>query len=285
MTLKHGTLVKRMTPTLIATLLTREKMTKTLIIAIAALLVALIAYSPSGMPRPVFASHCNIAQGNNGNWYGCRYATPSQANWSGNYHQIRADIESYNPHPVFADTSIWVMFINSTGSKYYQVGWGKDNSDNSENVFSEGDSNEGYFRYFYKSNGTWSTTGPGVNPSGMKEYKLFWGDVPGSNSQIQVSYDGGTTQNLTVNWTPTQWDVSAEVHSFQAVAGTNKGDHSPGGSSNKVTVEDIEVWGYGGHTYWESPPAITTPADEGNMETSSGGGSGTSYLIWDSRCS
>ena len=100
-----------------------------------------------------------------------------------------------------------------------------------------------------------------------------------------VSYDGGTTQNLTVNWTPTQWDVSAEVHSFQAVAGTNKGDHSPGGSSNKVTVEDIEVWGYGGHTYWESPPAITTPADEGNMETSSGGGSGTSYLIWDSRCS
>ena len=177
------------------------------------------------------------------------------------------------------------MFINSSRSRYYQVGWGKDHNDNFENVFSEGYSNSGYFRYFYKSNGTWSTTPPGVNPSGMKEYKLLWPDVPGSNAQIQVSYNGGTTQNLTVNWTPTQWDVSAEVHSFQAVPGIDKGDHSPGGTNNKVTVENIEVWAYDGHAYWESPPAFTTPPDEANMVTSSGGGSGTSYHIWDSRCS
>ena len=257
-----------------ATLLTREKITKTLMVAIAAFLVALVAYSSSGIAKPVFAASCNIAQGNNGNWFGGRYATPSQANWSSDYRQIRADIESYDPDPVFVDTSIWVMFINSSRSRYYQVGWGKDHNANFENVFSEGYSNSGYFRYFYKSNGTWSTTPPGVNPSGMKEYKLLWADVPGSNAQIQVSYNGGTTQNLTVNWTPPQWDVSAEVHSFQAVPGIDKGDHSPGGTNNKVTVENIEAWAYDGHAYWESPPAFTTPPDEANMVTSSGGGSG-----------
>lgn len=285
MTTDRGALVKRSASTLVATLFTREKVARALMMVMAAFVVALVAYSSSGTPKLVLAAPCSIEEGNNGHWWSGRYATVPQANWSSDYRQIRADIESYNPDPVFADTSIWVMMINSSGSRYYQVGWGKDHNDTFENVFSEGYSNNGYFRYFYKSNGTWSTTPPGVNPSGMREYKLLWGDVPGNNAQIQVSYDGGTTQNLTVNWTPAQWDVSGEVHSFQAVAGIDKGDHSPGGTSNKVTVENIEVWGYDGHAYWESPPDITNPPDEANMVTSSGGGSGTSYRIWDSRCS
>ena len=88
-----------------------------------------------------------------------------------------------------------------------------------------------------------------------------------------------------ISWTPTQWDAAGEVHTFRTVVGgVNYGDHSPGRINDKVTVQNIEVWGHDGNSGWESPPEYTSPPDEANMRTSLGGVSGTGYQIWDKRC-
>lgn len=173
------------------------------------------------------------------------------------------------------------------GTHYSQVGWFKDSSDQSasapEHVYSEyNDSDEpnDFVRRFYNaSTGTWGTS-KATSPSSSVTYQTNWirnGDV----RQAQNIYNGGTSQNLTVSWTPTYYAVDGEVDEYSPNSDGHKyGDHGVGDNTNHVRGEYIQYWAdEGGWTdglsydYWHQGPY-----GEDTNATATG------FDIFDSRC-
>ena len=169
--------------------------------------------------------------------------------------------------------SFWVMltdFIN-----YAQVGWYKQEDYSREYVWSQYSYNNGsnWTNKFYNpSTGEWQST-PHTQPPSVKEYVVTW-SANSSAKQIRMQYDGGTTQNITVSWTPTAWQSYAEILNY----GTpNEGTHVPGDTSNKVRSSDIE---YRHNGSWTN--ATVSPTTEGHGAVLS---VANGFKVWDTRCS
>ena len=160
---------------------------------------------------------------------------------------IRADLWNYNPAPVYGDVSFWVMLADSTGENYAQVGWGKTEDDSVEYVFGEFTGENGFERWFYDAeDDEWVGT-ESTQPPSSKSYKVTWVEGTSGDHQIQIVYDGSTSQDVTVSWTAVGYHVTGEVHDYQSVVGTDKGDHSPGHggvdgvNANRIHAENIQA--------------------------------------------
>ena len=200
---------------------------------------------------------------------------------------------NYNPAPVYGDVSFWVMLVDSTGENYAQVGWGKTEDNSVEYVFSEFLGENGWERWFYDAeDDEWVET-ESTQPPSSKSYKVTWVEGTPGDHQIQIVYDGSTSQNVTVSWTAVGYHVTGEVHNYQSVVGTDKGDHSPGHggvdgvNANRIHAENIQAYGVNGGGWADISGYTTTAANgvpEGNMSRDTTSVSGVGFRIWDNRC-
>lgn len=99
-------------------------------------------------------------------------------------------------------------------------------------------------------------------------------DDAGSVNQVQMQYDGGTTRNETVSWTPVEWQVFGETSNY---ALPDKGEHVPGDTRNKIRANDIESRKNG---FWSAGTVSPTSEENGKVSSISGG-----FKVWDRRCS
>ena len=183
----------------------------------------------------------------------------------------------------------WVMLVDSSVTNYAQVGWLKDSNDSVEYIFSEVVGANGWERYFYDADDDeWGGT-KATSPTSSKNYKVTWVDLT-PNDQIQIVYDGSTSQSITVNWTAAGYQVMGEVHNYESVAGTDKGDHSPGHGGtpgNRIHAENLKAKGVNGGDWANISGYTTTTAGnvpEGNMSRDTTSVSGVGFRIWDDRC-
>lgn len=217
------------------------------------------------------------------------------ASWSSTSDMgVKEDIWNYNPSPIFENTSVWVMITDALGENWYdQIGWWKTPSDDQELVFTQHSDGSGedwdYFTYFHHSTGTtWTTSTSGAtSPNSSKNYMLKWLYNSGTH-QIQNTYDNGTSQNLTISWTPTNLAIMAETQNFGNNSPLDDGDHAPGhyvapGPGNKIHVENNKYYKHS-TTTWEDTDTtgIVTEIDNMAAETSSIDGIG--FRLWDVRC-
>ena len=223
---------------------------------------------------------CSISSGNTGHWFGGFFDTTP--NYTLSTRAVKADIWNYNPGPIFDDTSIWVMITEDGTSDYGQIGWGKDSGDSVEYVFAEYTDGGSGFRAFYDApNDEWIGTKT-TQPPSSKLYTATWVDASPDN-QLQFIYDGSAIWTASVDWIADTWDVSSEVRSYEAVAGTDKGDHSAGGTSNKIKAHGIKIYGASG-AGWADPSGYSS-SFEANMSSDTTSVTGVGYRIWDNRCS
>ena len=240
---------------------------------------------------PTYA--CDVGEGNvQVNMVGY---SQTPASWSSTGDMgVKADIWNYNPSPIFRDTSLWVMLTDADGENWYnQIGWGKASGDSQELVFTEysdgsGDDHD-IFRYYHHTTGTtWTTSTTGAtSPASSKNYKIKWVYNSGTH-QIQNTYDSGTSQNLTISWTPTNLAIFAETQNFGTDTPLNDGDHAPGhyvspGPGNKLHVENNKYWNPSTSDWADTDTTgIATSID--NMEADTSSLNGIGFRVWDVRC-
>ncbi len=204
--------------------------------------------------------------------------------WTGSTREIRANLWNYNPDHVYDGTAFWVA-LTQDGTHYSQVGWAKDNLDQGANhpeyVFSQyRDGGNPVTRYYNASTGTWGTS-KATSPSSSVTYQTNW-IRNGDTKQAQNIYNGGTSQNLTVGFTPIYYEVDGEVLEYQTSSGgVDYGDHGVGDTTTHMKAEYIQYWSDAGswtdglsYTYVHTGPY-------GNDTNATG----TGFDIWDTRCS
>ena len=249
---------------------------------IALLLIVVMGGLALTQPR-VASAACSISSGNSGGWHagfhkiGEDYTLSTRA--------IKSDIWNYNPTPVFDDVSLWVMIINPDRDRYAQIGWGKDDGDSVEYVFREYTDNDGDWHrdYYDASAATWGGS-KATQPPSSKEYRMTWVYNNSTDHQLQFVYDNGTVGTKTVDWDVSDWAAEGEVHNFEVVSGTDKGDHSPGHEmGGEIKVHNMKLYGVNGGG-WADPPSGYDDVEQANMGIDATSVTGIGFRIWDIRC-
>jgi len=206
---------------------------------------------------------------------------------------IKASISSYYFSPVWDGSSVWVAVNRVDPIRWAQVGYIRWGGDNQIRIFSQytGDNFNIYTgedlhtRYLNLSTGNWQT-GYGSSPSGTQTYEvMLYVNVGGPGiHQYQIKYHGGgNSQNLTLQWTPTKWEVDAEQRNF----GTpDKGDHAGGGTQNKIPAQFIKC--ANGENQWVDGSGYTAFDNNSHGELTAiqfADFGWPGYQFWDWRCS
>jgi hypothetical protein len=208
---------------------------------------------------------------------------------------VKADIWNYDPNPVFIATSVYVMLTDAEGENWYdQIGWADEPlMDDDPLVFVQysdgsGEDHDIFTFYHHTTGTTWTTTTTGAtSPNSSKNYMIKWLYNSGTH-QIQNTYDNGTSQNLTISWTPTNLAIMAETQNFGINTPLNNGDHAPGhyvdpGPGNKIHVENNKYWNPSTSSWADTDTTgIATEIDNMKADTSSVNGIG--FRVWDVRC-
>ncbi|MBI2171785.1 MAG: hypothetical protein HYU30_07170 [Chloroflexi bacterium] len=190
---------------------------------------------------------------------------------------IRANLWNYNPAPVYKATGFWVMLTD--GSNYAQTGWWEYDgiTGAKEYVWSQYSWNGGgnwETKWYNTSTALWQDT-PHTEPPSSKEYSTMFVPLQGEYNQAQMQYDGGTTRNVSITWTPTKWQSFGETLNYDT---PNKGDHVPGDTTNKIHGDNVM---YRDSSYsWQSASMSNYKEGHGDVELIYQG-----FRIWDTRCS
>lgn len=167
---------------------------------------------------------------------------------------------------------------------YAQTGWAKEGNDSVEYVFLQYTDENGdnlVTKYYNASTGQWQGS-KATQPPSSKEYNTTWVEGTGGNHQFQFRYDGGTSNNATVSWEPTEWQVMAETLNFDTASPDNEGDHTAGHDSNRIHADDIQK--YDTTSGWHNDFSYIHISPEGNHNTDTTGVTNVGYRVWDVRC-
>ena len=222
--------------------------------------------------RPALAA-CSLSEG-----------TDDVHKWTGGEQDVssiqgvKADLESYNPDPVFQTTSFWVMLAEdeTNPDRYAQVGWFKEETNSVEYVFLEFTDDSGeYYDYFYNTSTDNWTGVPTTDPSGSNAYEVRYSS--GSPGTFYMKYSTGSEYSVDYQWTPGTLQVYGEVSNYLA---PNKGDHAVGGFNNRIEANAIKKKVSG--SWSDASPTYTSQgnASRDHLNTTSPG-----FRIWDVRCS
>ena len=74
----------------------------------------------------------------------------------------------------------------------------------------------------------------------------------------------------------------AETLNFKSVSSTDRGDHAPGDTTNKIQADDIEL--YDTTSGWHNGTYRVHLTPEGNHANDTTGVTDTGVLTWDKRC-
>lgn len=214
---------------------------------------------------------CSLMRGDNGNWHNGGWQNVTSV------RGVRADLEPYNPDPVFWGSSLWVMLTNSDGSRYAQVGWLRWWNTSNNYIFLAFTDDSGLEKvYGYYIPGGYWTQYPASAATSWANYRVEY--TPGSPGTFTHYWDGGNGYSVSYQWVPSQIQASGEVGNW---ATGNKGDHSPGDTSNYAFVDMVKYTQDGSN--W--PVASLSRLDDYNADMGITWWSGYSFSIWDTRCS
>lgn len=169
-------------------------------------------------------------------WYrgGIQYGT---ATISGG----EAHIDTFNPSPVYKDSSIWVMTLIQNANIYAQVGEDHINGNPNDRILVE------------------------YTPDGSKNPVLeYGGNAPSGNVDYQVYRDwrdggmifywnGQIIHATDANWNPNGIQNAAEIQNYQHMSGIpSTGDESMGDKSHIVYSNSVSWWDTNYNIHWAS---------------------------------
>lgn len=201
---------------------------------------------------------------------------------------VSADLDSYNPTPVYDSSSFWIMLCGPTYIPLYyaQIGWEKNNTQTQEYIFIEywdrSVPNHGVeWDYYYDpTTQSWVNT-PDYVPIGSINYSISYSSGTG---MFYLSFIDGsglhTLQTSDLGWTPDYLEVLGETHNYGTGSPINLGDHVPGDTVTKVQAQSIQ-YELNGQFYSSS----LTEKIQGNGDEDGEVDNIPGFRIWDTRCS
>jgi len=193
-----------------------------------------------------------------------------------NIQGIRGYLDSYNPTPVFGQTTFWVMLTQSGSGKYAQVGWLKGSGDSNEYIWLQYKDDAGvqHDKFYNVTNNNWYDVRQSV-PSGSHLYTVTYDS---GTQTFSMQYESGTTSTFTASWVPDIFQVYGEAYNYDS---PNLGDHMPGDLNNKIQAQQLQqkvsgIWGN------VSSSDFYTAGGNGDYDTSVTTSPG--FRIWDTRC-
>ncbi|MCI0438192.1 MAG: hypothetical protein L0177_03570 [Chloroflexi bacterium] len=198
-----------------------------------------------------------------------------------NLEGARADLWNYDPTPVFDEnpSTFWVMVWKDSPDKWAQIGWIMWGDQDESKVFLQvlPDTGPAITRY-RQSDGSWSSNvSSAVHPTASKQYEVFR-----FNGEWWLSYDfGGDYFKKGTNWEAEHVRVAGETQTYEAVAGTDKGDHFPGDLSNKIQANNV---GKNVSGTWSDTSLSEINSGSGNGDSDLSNSSGDGVRVWDVRC-